>query len=318
MAKKIQLEENDLPLGTDLTQEAAPATAPKPSDEGRQDKKNEYAPSQATLDRLGKLPKDDIRKELGLNIDELIKTTKKRGVLEALAYGDFTRPVDLELRTEHGARIKTKATVRIYAFENGDWRPEVHPILPLVEKVNPDGKKVMTYNRNPITEEDVKNQTISFNGKRLSSEQIDRLRLTGHLGDPIIGTNMRGESVTTIVSVDPYNHHELCTVSENSIRNRISAQDGYVYTDDNNQRRTIPLDDKMKGELALGHGVWGKDDLGNNKYLQYNAATSRIELSVEYSYAVKMERSKKEAKNVTQTQSATVKNNQAKGVGASL
>ena len=321
MAKQVQLEENDLPLGTDLSQEAAPVNQ-NPSNEGQQNEKKEYKPSAETLERLNKFPKDEIKKELGLDIDKLIKTTKKRGVLEALAYGDYTRPLDLELRTEHGARLKIKGTIRIYVFPDGNWYTEVHPILPLKEKINKDGKKVMTYDRNPITEEDVKNRTILLNGKPLTSEQADRLRLTGHLGEPVAVTNKDGESVNIVVSVDPYNNHELCKTTEKSIRKKLEKQNEFKYTDENKEIRTILLTDKMKGELALGHGVWGVDDKGNNKYLQYNVGgeSSGIVLSKEYSFAVKEERSRKESNAVTneQTQSTAVQNQPAVGVGHSL
>lgn len=337
MAKKVRLEETDLPLGTNLNEEV-PANEKTPSQAAAQrGARKDYAPAKDVLDRLDRLPKDEIKKELGLDIDYLVRTTKTRGTLEALAYGSFTKPVDLTLKTAHGARIRTKATVRIYSFSNGDWRPEIHPVR-LKEKVDKegrpvvseDGRPVMTYDRNPITRQEVddlranpgRESPIEFNGKGLTADQLDRLRLTGNLGEAVQGTNMKGERISTVISVDPYNNHELCAISEGTLAKRLKEKESFVYTDDKGERREVQLNEKMRGELALGRGVWGTDDKGQNKYIQYNTATERLEIARNYEYEVKKERNASQAMNVGQQQANRQENRQenapAKGVGAIL
>ena len=346
MAKKTYLEETDLPMGVDLTDEA-PVNTPQakkqsqPSQaaqqQGRPSQNEEYAPRQDVLDRLNSLPKDEIKKEIGLDIDYLIRTARSYGTLEALAFGSYTKPVDLVLKTDHGAKLPIKGTVRLYAFADGEWFYEIHPVT-LKNKLDKDGKQVYdadglavkTYDRNPITKDEVDalrthpemKASIEINGKPLSADQMDRLRLTGNLGDAVNGTNKEGKKTTAVYSVDPYNNHCLCSLSENTIIRRLSSKDSFTYTDAQKQTHTIPLTEKMKGELALGHGVWGTDDQGKDKYLQYNAAKERLELSVEYEYALKRERSQEQGVVQQQAQVQTQSTHQevapAKGVGASL
>lgn len=361
MAKQVELEETDLPINLELNDEAPerkPASRraePAAAGDG-------YSPKPDVVDRLNKMKKDEIKKELGIDIDYLMRTTKKYGVLEALAYGDYTKPIDVELRTSHGARLRTKATVRIYSFPDGEWFSDIHPVA-LKNKLDKDGKPmvaedgrpVMMYDRNPITKEEVDRlakaefelqqaqrdphttddqikalrkavddaSIIEFNGVRLSATQCDHLRLTGHLGEPVTATNRKGERVTAVVSVDPYNNHCICSISDRIIASRLSAKDSFVYKEGaEKESRTILLDEKKKGELALGYSVWGKNDKGEWRVLQYNAATSRLELSTDYDNALKRERSVTNGNGVSQsrTQTATVtqQNVPAKGVGASL
>lgn len=335
MAKKVNLEEGDLPKGLDLPGDDLPEAKPAQRAPSRQAAAGDRVLSSTDMDRLSKMPKADIKAEMGIDIDYMVRMVNEgkdaQGKtfynLKALAYGDFTSPINVSLKAGHLPRMEMLATVRIYTFPDGDWAPDVHPVR-LKDKIDKEGnvvrddsgKVIKIYDRNPITMDDVNNQTISFGGKPLSREQIDHLRLTGHLGSAIVGTNLTGQTRMTVISVDPYNNHELCTISESAIRARIKGKETFQYRDANKELRTVKLTDKMKGELAVGALVWGKDDRGSQVPLQYNAFTSRIERSVDYEYKQRQERNaaleQKRSQGVTQEQGQT--NAQVRGVGTSL
>lgn len=231
MGKPISTQDlpEDLPEGLDVENLVAgkPAQkepAPRRTGTGTGAAK-EYSPSEYTVEKLNKLPKEEIKKALGIDIDFLVKNVKKYGILEALAAGEYTpQPITVNFGNNRYAP-KIKAVVRIYPLDKDPkWGCEIHPVTMKYEvdgegklRLDENGKHVMTYDRNPLKEGDI----LSYDGKPLSGEEMDHLRLTGNLGEPKRGFNSEGEEINTLISVDPWNNHELCTTNSKVVRARL-------------------------------------------------------------------------------------------------
>lgn len=204
------------------TQEPAAqkAAAPKPAAPAA-DGQKEYAPSEYVVKALDKLPKEDIKKKIGLDIDNLIANTKSYGVLEALAAGEFT-PVPVPVFAKG---IRSMATVRLYTLEREPkWDCEVHNVqmrYATNEQGQPykdaRGNWATEYYKNPLQPGEV----LYYSNAPLSPEQMDHLRLTGHLGEPMRGINAKGEEISTLVSVDPWNNHQLCRTNSKAVKFRL-------------------------------------------------------------------------------------------------
>lgn len=287
--------------------------------------RKEYAPSPAVVDRLNALPKDEIKKEIGLDIDFMMKNTKKYGTLEALAFGTFTPPLTVYVGLGHEKRRKELATVRLWNMparegREAGWGYEMHHVglkYKLDEKGNQimkNGKPEMVYDRNPIKPGDI----LHYNGKELSSEQVDRLRLTGNLGEPLAGLDFNNKPSFTVISVDPYNNHELIGVKASSIAARLEKMPEYKFRDKEGVEHVYPISERLRGELSLGRGAWLKPQTPGDKdiFVQYSAAEDRIKLATSYEQAKRRERDVKH--NEAQAQNIKQQETQEMSVGVHL
>lgn len=261
--------------------------------------RREYAPSQNVLDRLNAYPKDDLKKETGIDIDFLIKNTKRYGILEAMAYGTFTPPITVYVGMGHEKRRKELATVRLWNVpaqpgQEAKWGYEMHRVG-LKHKLDDNGQPIykngkpeLAYDRNPIKPGDI----LSYNGQELKPEQVDRLRLTGNLGEPLSGLDFNNRPMFTVISVDPYNNHELIGVKSSSIAARLEKMPEYKYRDKDGVDHVYPLDKRTIGELSLGRGVWLKPQNPSDKdiFVQYNAASDRLTTATSFEQAMRKER----------------------------
>jgi len=285
--------------------------------------RRDYAPSKSVVDRLNALPKEEIKKEIGLDIDFLMKNTKKYGVLEALAFNSFTPPVNVYIGMGHEKRRRELATVRIWnmpAMEGREakWGYEMHHVG-LKYKLDENGQQIlkngkpeMAYDRNPIKPGDI----LSYDGVELKSDQVDRLRLTGNLGEPLPGLGFNNQPTYTVISVDPYNNHELVGVKSTTVAARLERMPEYKFRDREGAEHVYPLTPRAIGELSLGRGVWlkanpqvaGEKDI----FVQYNAATDRLQTATSYEQAKRREREVKH----TEEQSRNIARQQTQEISA--
>lgn len=313
MAKKekIQTELNldnlaDSPeLNNPITEDLPEATVEKAG----------YSPSPKVLERLNKMPKPEIKEKYGIDIDELIKTEKRYGVLEALAYGDQTpRPIHIRIPVPGTFAIDTLATVRLkYAFyaENGEAKMFMDNIHRVALKYDVDengniikeasGKPKMVYDRNPIKEGDI----IKWGGKELTKEQTDALRLTGHLGEALPDTLRDGTPTQIILSVDPYNNHELIAVDSSSVSKVLKAKPEFKIKGADGESTTFTLTPRQIGDLSLGRSVWLGDKETGTVCVQYNAATRRLERTTDLKSALRKERELKEQNRAAKAEAKT-------------
>ncbi len=272
--------------------------------------RREYFPSDTVVNRLNALPKEDIKKEIGLDIDYMMKNTKKYGMLEALAFGTFTPPVNVYVGMGHEKRRRELATIRIYNLpaapgREAKWGYEMHHVG-LKYKVDENGQQIMkngkpemVYDRNPIKPGDI----ISYNGVELKPDQVDRLRLTGNLGEPLAGLDFSNKPTYTVLSVDPYNNHELVGVKSTTIAARLERMPEFKFRDKEGNNHAYELDSRTIGELSLGRGVWLKPSTPTDKeiYVQYNAATDRLQTATSYEQAKRKEREVKHVEEQTRS-----------------
>jgi len=261
--------------------------------------RREYAPSPVVVERLNALPKDEIKKEIGLDIDYLMRSTKRYGLLEALAFGTFTPPVNVYVGMGHEKRRRELATVRLWnmpaqAGQEARWGYEMHHVG-LKYKLDENGQQIfkngkpeLAYDRNPIKPGDI----LSYNGVELKPEQVDRLRLTGNLGEPLAGLDFNNKPTYTVLSVDPYNNHELIGVKSSSIAARLAKMPEYKFRDKDGIDHVYPLNERAQGELSLGRGVWLKPENPADKdiFVQYNAASDRLQTATSFEQAKRKER----------------------------
>ena len=92
-------EKKDYPKEFDLREEKgkAPEKAPDVNEQA-------YAPTEQTLKKLNELPWQEIKEELGISLESLLKNTRHYGTLEALAYGRFSEPLLFNIKRGHEHR----------------------------------------------------------------------------------------------------------------------------------------------------------------------------------------------------------------------
>lgn len=287
--------------------------------------RREYTPSPAVMERLNALPKDDIKKEIGLDIDFMIRNTKKYGTLEALAFGTFTPPLTVYIGMPHEKRRRELATVRIWNMpaqqgQEAKWGYEMHHVG-LKYKLDENGHQIMkngrpemAYDRNPIKPGDI----LTYNGVEMKPEQVDRLRLTGNLGEPLVGLDYNNNPINTVISVDPYNNHELIGVKSTAIKARLEKMPEYKFRDREGVDHVYKLSDKAIGELSLGRGVWLKPETAGDKdiFVQYSASADRLQTATSFEQAKRKEREVKH--NETQAQNLEKQQTQEMSAGMHL
>lgn len=284
MGKPISTKDlpEDLPEGLDVENLGAGSPAQNPAAPERRTASaaaKEYAPSDYTVEKLNKLPKEDIKKALGIDIDFLVKNCKKYGVLEALAAGEYTpQPITVNFGNNRYAP-KIKAVVRIYSLSKEPrWGCEVHPVKMKYEldadgkfRMDENGKYVMTVDRNPLKE----GEFLSYDNKPFTAEEMDHLRLTGHLGEPKRGFNSEGEEISTIISVDPWNNHELCTTNSKVVRMHLFPK---IWAMDENKSRVVVTSHGCT-TMRDTNGVYADielSDLNGNPLKSANTGKNRV------------------------------------------
>lgn len=273
------------------------AQAAKPQGVKKEKKPFEYTPSQWVVNRIKEFPfKDDLKRIYGVDLEALLNNPKDYGVLEGIASSNFTLvPIELKIN-EKEAFIKEcidksrgKAdfneaeqraalqkwvpdtgytsgfyTVRLWYVPGTEkWGVDKHEAR-LGKKVGEDGQVVMkdngeekqTWDVNPLHESSI----IKFDGKPLTKDQMDHLRLTGTIGAPIDHQAYNGSEQKVLLFKDPYNEHEVVTITlpynKAQLDSRIGSKtDIYVEGMGNGVYRI----DKNDGSLAIaasGGYIW--------------------------------------------------------------
>lgn len=211
-------------------------------------------PSKWALDRIAKIPaeiKSELKRIYSIDIDALVKDQKKYGIVEMIAGNNFTLyPEPLEINvTEHlkkelssgsGSPQETLSWIPnlgtqkgFYTFRfwmipsSGQWGVKLHEAklgLMLNDEaeavVKEDGTEKMTWNRNELGI----NDALRYQGKYLSKDQMDHLRLTGTVGELVKKTQPSGSESYVCLYVDDYNNHELIEFSSEYIKLQLESK----------------------------------------------------------------------------------------------
>ena len=316
-AQAVPAEAQMIPPGIDIDNipGEAPATQAQAQDSGKK-REYKYEPSAKTLQKLDEFKFwPQVKERFGLDIAELKKNADRYGLLEGLAYGNFTtEPVFLKIKAENQKTIKGYFTVRLYTNpETHDWGIETHRVALKYKKDkdgnfvrNDKGEIMMTFDRNELKEGDA----VMYDGRYLSKEDTDHLRLTGCLGKVLQSVKFNGDPVMTLLCPDPWNQHEVIGLSVDTVRKRLFTANGRIFKDDG---LTFEPSDKQLGEIAFGKvvEVAAKEDPSKKRFLMYDTAQGGMRKTVSYEYALKKELARKESealgrklvKEQTQTQS---------------
>lgn len=284
----------------------------------------DYAPSERVLNALEKLPKDDLKSELGLDIDYLIKNTKRYGVLEGLAFGSFTtQPVFINpRRAEHQkfGRGGFFASVRISAWTGEDgqmkWNYEVHPVKMVRRFVrdekgelikNNDGSYRSTYeiDNNPLQPDEV----LSIDGKPLSPEQMNQLRLTGMLCELHSTIGFNHMPVNELVDVNPLNNHELIRKNADLVAKRLNRDPHFKF-----KGVTYDLSPRQIDAIVMRKGCW-LGEKTNAVFVQYDCAQEKLVPAVSYDRAVKAQLEQNKGKQQGEAQEQTQSKSKGPRVG---
>ncbi len=312
-----QIAENDLPEFMDV---------PEGIDEAAEKAKNgiekKYEPSARTIEALNKLPKAELKAELGLDIDRLITSQKQYGVLEPLAYGSFTtQPVYIiPRRAEHQkfSRGGFWASIRVGAWsdKNGElkWNYEIHPVKfmkkyvrdeagELVKKANGEYRTEVVIDRNPISPDEV----LNLDGKPLSPEQMDQIRLTGQLCEPFSSIGFDHKPINELIDCNPLNRHEFIRKNASVVAERLKRNPEFKH-----KGQTYKLTDRQIDAIVMRKGVW-LGEKSNAVFVQYNCAYDKLTPAINFEKAKKMEMEK--AKTVSKGEAQGEAETMSKGAG---
>ncbi len=277
-------EKKDYPKEFDLREEKgkAPEKAPDVNEQA-------YAPTEQTLKKLNELPWPEIKEELGISLESLLKNTRHYGTLEALAYGRFSEPLLFNIKRGHEQRHQECGTLRLYSYKNAagqkEWGYEIHPVKyhyklddkgQIVKGAN--GEPLVEIDRNPLraTYDEATGKTVeeslTYKRHQLSQEQVRHLRLTGNLGEPFVTTGFNGETVRELLSCDPYNRHTLVAVRADAVRARYLSNP--VASLKGGDTVTLTRDNVLA--LSDGDTVWTKSAKGKDCCLQYDAYLGKV------------------------------------------
>lgn len=314
----------------------------------------EYKPSDKVLAKLATLPKDEIKRQIGVDIDYLIKTTKHYGVLESLAYGQHTqRPISVRL-----AGIgKCYGTVKVYVNNKGELKCDVHPtnLIPkrdengrLIQKKTKNGVPMydsynnpvyeMEYDRNPIKVGEPnfsldRMGNVTYSSKdtcvTLTDEQMKELRLLGRLCKPIVISYTDDSTGKTtyqayLINTNEYNNHKLLKYPVEKLKEKLHLQPFSrtfrQWVD------KVPVEyeltDKQIDIMIENGGVWlgGKNDPENRPavYVYYDILKDKLYKGVDKQYAIKQEHSQKATQAEARALEKELKQNQTVGKGQKL
>lgn len=309
--------------GEDMPEFDVEKETPGEEPEKVQKEQKEYKPSDAVVEILNKFPKDEIKKELGLDIDYLIKNVKQRGILENLAYGQFTsRPVRVFPRgPEHQKFVRNGgmyASVRIGQWTDKDgnvkWNYETHECK-TVEKfvldkdgnyeksVNGTPKVTRVFDRNALEPGEV----LAFDGKYLTPDQMDQLRLTGMVCDLITTTDAEHKPVNVMLEVNPLNNHELISKSASVIAERIGRAPEFKY-----KGTTYKLSSTQIDNIVKRKGAW-IGERGSQIFVQYSAVQNKLVIATNFERAKREELEKTVSESRAQGEAQTQEQTQRRG-----
>lgn len=290
---------------------------PVTEDESRGRGKYEHTLSENTLKKLDELPWEEIAREIpNLTKENVLKESKSRyGIAEAFAYGSYTKyPMYLTFGGAHEKKTGKWCTINLWHRKGDDgemkWGYEVHPVSKKYvydengKQVYENGKPKVTWDENPIKPGDI----LYLNGQQLSAEQVDQLRLTGTLSEPITVIDSKGKPQQIVVGVDKYNNHCLVALYASIIFQRLSAVPKVKIS----ANESVELTPKQIGELSIGHGIWLKTQ-DKQMYFKYDVFEEKLRPKPEYNYALKQELAQKEAEAIKKQ--AGITQGQEKGQG---
>lgn len=252
-----------------------------------------YKPSSWATGRIDAIPqaiKNDVKRIYGLDIDELVKSADRYGVVEGIAGNNFTQhPVHLTIDRRE---LLKKEILDKTASQNGDkdkamaalaWLPELGKeqgwytirfwMMPGSEKwgietheaklgiaLDESGESVkkeggldkMTWDRQELSE----NTSIRYRGKYFTKDQMDHLRLTGTLGEPFESSNTAGEKAPVNIYLDEYNNTEVVTNPVNftklQLESKLKGKNNTFMLDN----KVFWIEDESVRVAASGGYVW--------------------------------------------------------------
>lgn len=248
----------------------------------------EYKPSSWALSRIGQIPqnvREELKKIYSLDIAEVVKSSKRYGIVEGLAGNNFTlHPVHLsidktaklkkEIMDKAGVSIEDADmlkwipdmgkeegwyTVRLWVVpETGKWGLETHEVKlgfafdengEAIKKEDKSDK--LTWDRNALSE----NSAIRYRGRLFTKDQMDHLRLTGTLGSPLEIDLPDNKKSYVNVYLDEYNNHEVVAYNQEFTKLQLESKmkDRNIFYMDN---KPYWLDASGLSEAASGGYVW--------------------------------------------------------------
>ncbi len=253
-----------------------------------------YRPSDWVVNRVSSLPfKNDLKRIYGLDLDQQVQNPKCYGILEQIATGNHTLfPVKLTInlkeelkkriidskRTEEGFNEQALSkqldswlpdlgnesgfyTFRVWWIPNTPkWGVERHEAklgYKLDEKNevihDQTGRESLTWDKNELTEVSV----IYYRGNALKKDQMDHLRLTGTLGEPIEDTTINGQKNPVILLVNEYNNEKVIPITVQFYKTQFEGKmqgKGEFYMND--EIYCINPSDGSRDVLASGGYAW--------------------------------------------------------------
>lgn len=285
---------------------------------------SDYAPSAKTIEALSKIPKAELKAELGIDIDDLVKRTKRYGILENLAYNSFTtQPIYIiPKRADHQkfGRNGMWASVRISVWKGEDgstkWNYEIHPVR--VSKMYVRDENTGEYKRNSkgdyitrnvIDDNPIKpDEVLSIDGVTLTPDQMNQVRLTGQLQEPFTRIGINHKPVTELVDCNPLNRHEFVRKDASVVAARLSRFPVFKF-----KNEEFKLTPRQIDAIVARKGVWLESQKGEKPlFVQYNCAYDKLTPAINFDRAMKAEldqaksQSKGEGEEMAQTQSKGV------------
>lgn len=155
---------------------------------------------QRTVERLNTLPWDEIRDTLGLTKESVLKYWEPRDI-KALVYGRYTQPVRIFPKLPHRRKNDYQmVSLKLNVFRRGEkviWDYDAQPVVYNRYRLDANGEPSSRlssfgntlYESRPVYVNFPTGTAFIINGKELSPEESDRLRITGALGRTVLEQN---------------------------------------------------------------------------------------------------------------------------------
>lgn len=281
-----------------------PAEAPEAQKKESARAAGEYRPSDWTIDRINRLPKDEIKKEFGIDLDKLVGSVKRYGVLEDIASGQYTRePIFVTERIGHKRPSTYYALVKIIPpvektvdgkVVSYDWSVETRPVnlkYKLDEKGNrqykPNGQPELYREHRQLTKADVIERVPGDPDTRLTPEEQDQVRLLGVIEKDI---RSKGSFTPQVWYANEFDRSVLVPVNVDYMKKRLDAKNGKGIYYEGKEAVEFTFGERERNEFLQGHGAFVKDAKGRDKYIRYNGITERFSPSVTLDKALAAER----------------------------
>lgn len=212
-------------------------------------------------------------KSWGLNLHKLVDSVKEYGVLEALAYSQWTPPIKCyppfnppgvpqywSIRISHTKDEKTgKVTVK--------YETPV-PIRTMIRRDNNNVER-LKFDRRTLKFSEGSHSLVMYDHKHLTREQVKELLLYGTLSNPLERME-NGVKVREVVQSHPYNTERIITIPCDTLRKRMLRPENRAFKADDGE--TFDLTDTQATELSVGHIV----KLGLDHFVRYDIMKGKV------------------------------------------